>query len=214
MALIPLLDQLKLQRKLRVVACAVSSPAADSQTEIQIKRKLRVVACAVSSPAADSQTEIQIKLQRKLRVVACAVSSPAVDSQTEIQIKLQRKLRVVACAVSSPAADSQTEIQIKLQRKLRVVACAVSSPAVDSQTEIQIKVLCFIPSFSFIYFGSLNVEQSRLCLLCYRLSETQVKTKFTLAVEFFMDRSSTWVQKKKFTEPLGSILVSVSRRHR
>ncbi|XP_049932028.1 uncharacterized protein LOC116248635 isoform X14 [Nymphaea colorata] len=188
MALIPLLDQLKLQRKLRVVACAVSSPAADSQTEIQIKRKLRVV--------------------------ACAVSSPAVDSQTEIQIKLQRKLRVVACAVSSPAADSQTEIQIKLQRKLRVVACAVSSPAVDSQTEIQIKVLCFIPSFSFIYFGSLNVEQSRLCLLCYRLSETQVKTKFTLAVEFFMDRSSTWVQKKKFTEPLGSILVSVSRRHR
>ncbi|XP_031477445.1 uncharacterized protein LOC116248635 isoform X7 [Nymphaea colorata] len=212
MALIPLLDQLKLQRKLRVVACAVSSPAADSQTEIQIKRKLRVVACAVSSPAADSQTEIQIK--RKLRVVACAVSSPAVDSQTEIQIKLQRKLRVVACAVSSPAADSQTEIQIKLQRKLRVVACAVSSPAVDSQTEIQIKVLCFIPSFSFIYFGSLNVEQSRLCLLCYRLSETQVKTKFTLAVEFFMDRSSTWVQKKKFTEPLGSILVSVSRRHR
>ncbi|XP_031477452.1 uncharacterized protein LOC116248635 isoform X6 [Nymphaea colorata] len=212
MALIPLLDQLKLQRKLRVVACAVSSPAADSQTEIQIKlqRKLRVVACAVSSPAADSQTEIQIKLQRKLRVVACAVSSPAVDSQTEIQIK--RKLRVVACAVSSPAADSQTEIQIK--RKLRVVACAVSSPAVDSQTEIQIKVLCFIPSFSFIYFGSLNVEQSRLCLLCYRLSETQVKTKFTLAVEFFMDRSSTWVQKKKFTEPLGSILVSVSRRHR
>ncbi|XP_049932030.1 uncharacterized protein LOC116248635 isoform X15 [Nymphaea colorata] len=186
MALIPLLDQLKLQRKLRVVACAVSSPAADSQTEIQIKRKLRVVACAVSSPAADSQTEIQIK----------------------------RKLRVVACAVSSPAADSQTEIQIKLQRKLRVVACAVSSPAVDSQTEIQIKVLCFIPSFSFIYFGSLNVEQSRLCLLCYRLSETQVKTKFTLAVEFFMDRSSTWVQKKKFTEPLGSILVSVSRRHR
>ncbi|XP_031477461.1 uncharacterized protein LOC116248635 isoform X5 [Nymphaea colorata] len=212
MALIPLLDQLKLQRKLRVVACAVSSPAADSQTEIQIKlqRKLRVVACAVSSPAADSQTEIQIK--RKLRVVACAVSSPAVDSQTEIQIK--RKLRVVACAVSSPAADSQTEIQIKLQRKLRVVACAVSSPAVDSQTEIQIKVLCFIPSFSFIYFGSLNVEQSRLCLLCYRLSETQVKTKFTLAVEFFMDRSSTWVQKKKFTEPLGSILVSVSRRHR
>ncbi|XP_049932024.1 uncharacterized protein LOC116248635 isoform X13 [Nymphaea colorata] len=188
MALIPLLDQLKLQRKLRVVACAVSSPA------------------------ADSQTEIQIKLQRKLRVVACAVSSPAADSQTEIQIKLQRKLRVVACAVSSPAADSQTEIQIK--RKLRVVACAVSSPAVDSQTEIQIKVLCFIPSFSFIYFGSLNVEQSRLCLLCYRLSETQVKTKFTLAVEFFMDRSSTWVQKKKFTEPLGSILVSVSRRHR
>ncbi|XP_049932018.1 uncharacterized protein LOC116248635 isoform X11 [Nymphaea colorata] len=188
MALIPLLDQLKLQRKLRVVACAVSSPA------------------------ADSQTEIQIKLQRKLRVVACAVSSPAADSQTEIQIK--RKLRVVACAVSSPAADSQTEIQIKLQRKLRVVACAVSSPAVDSQTEIQIKVLCFIPSFSFIYFGSLNVEQSRLCLLCYRLSETQVKTKFTLAVEFFMDRSSTWVQKKKFTEPLGSILVSVSRRHR
>ncbi|XP_049932040.1 uncharacterized protein LOC116248635 isoform X16 [Nymphaea colorata] len=186
MALIPLLDQLKLQRKLRVVACAVSSPA------------------------ADSQTEIQIKLQRKLRVVACAVSSPAADSQTEIQIK--RKLRVVACAVSSPAADSQTEIQIK--RKLRVVACAVSSPAVDSQTEIQIKVLCFIPSFSFIYFGSLNVEQSRLCLLCYRLSETQVKTKFTLAVEFFMDRSSTWVQKKKFTEPLGSILVSVSRRHR
>ncbi|XP_049932059.1 uncharacterized protein LOC116248635 isoform X20 [Nymphaea colorata] len=154
----------------------------------------------------------QLKLQRKLRVVACAVSSPAADSQTEIQIKLQRKLRVVACAVSSPAADSQTEIQIK--RKLRVVACAVSSPAVDSQTEIQIKVLCFIPSFSFIYFGSLNVEQSRLCLLCYRLSETQVKTKFTLAVEFFMDRSSTWVQKKKFTEPLGSILVSVSRRHR
>ncbi|XP_049932061.1 uncharacterized protein LOC116248635 isoform X23 [Nymphaea colorata] len=152
----------------------------------------------------------QLKLQRKLRVVACAVSSPAADSQTEIQIK--RKLRVVACAVSSPAADSQTEIQIK--RKLRVVACAVSSPAVDSQTEIQIKVLCFIPSFSFIYFGSLNVEQSRLCLLCYRLSETQVKTKFTLAVEFFMDRSSTWVQKKKFTEPLGSILVSVSRRHR